>query len=147
MQKTENKKHDGVTNLPPECAHKLIKFFTSSLYMQDTIYTKTSRHNTEQWIELVVRFYLYDVTKKQKHTTYQHLKKLQSKVHEMIKCAFQFEELLHQQKTESKKKFEKDILKQWSLLYDNMSKQVLFKKRKKQSKGKNHKKITQKKPQ
>lgn len=146
MQKTDILESDGVAKrLLPDYAHELVKFFSSSLYMQDTIFTKNSRRNTEQWIELVVRFYVYDTTKKQKNTTYQQLKKLQSKVYEMMKCAFQFEGLLHQHKTEQKIIHEKEIVKQWSLLYDNMSKSILRKKKKHLLKSKNRKKKHSKK--
>ena len=141
MRKTDILESDGVARHLPDYAHELVKFFSSSLYMQDTIFTKNSKRNTEQWIELVVRFYIYDITEKQKNTTYQHLKKLQSKVYEMMNCAFQFEQLLHQHKTEQKRMHEKQIVEQWSILYYNMSKNILRKKKK------NRKKNTQKKPQ
>ena len=105
----------------PDYAHKLIKLFTSSLYVQDTIYTKNTKRITEQWVEFVVRFYLFDKTKEQKRITFTTLKTLQVKVHDMLKCAFQFHDLLQKNKTDAQRLEEKKIEHCWSLLYNNMS--------------------------
>lgn len=123
----------------PDYAHHLIVFFTASLYIQDTIYTKNAKRNTEQWIEFVVRFYAFDKTKEQKRVTYGMLKKLQSKVHDMMKCAFQFEELLHRNRTSERIEDEKRLRSDWSLLYNNMSNTVA------KQKGRKKTKCTQKK--
>lgn len=121
-------------NSIPDYAHNIIVFLTSSLYLQDTIYTKQSKKNTEQWIELVVRFYLYDKHLNEKQNTFTMLKKLKNKVHEMIICAFQFEHLLHQTKTEKMKHLEIKIEQEWKTIYDQMSKQVKHKSKKKKVK-------------
>ena len=119
----------------PTFAHKLILFLSSSLFMQDTIYTKLSKRNTEQWIELVVRFYIHDKYLHEKKHTYTLLKKLQSKVHDMIQCAFQFEQLLHQSsRSKVKKERERQIEQDWKLLYDDLTKHVKHKSKKKKVK-------------
>ena len=123
----------------PDYAHLLITFFTSSLFRQDTIYTKNTKRNTEQWVEYVVRFYLFDKTKEQKRTTFLALKKIQQKVHDVMKCAFQFQELLQQNKTNVRIKKEKDIEKCWSQLYTNMS-SIVAKRKGRKKKSKNTKK-------
>lgn len=123
----------------PGFAHQLIKFFTASLYLQDTIYTKNAKRVTEQWVEYVVRFYAFDRTKEQKRTTYLLLKKLQAKVQSMMKCAFQFEELLHRNKTEQIVEKEKQLQNNWSQLYSNMSQSVA------KQKGRRRPKCTKKK--
>ena len=138
MQKKKHisqRQHYGV----PDCAHQLIKFFTSSLHMQDTIYTRNAKRNTEQWVEFVVRFYAFDKTIDQKRNTYNMLKKLQPKVHNMMKCAFQFEELLHKNKSDKMVEKEKRLQHNWSQLYNNMSQTVA------KQKGRRRAKCTKKK--
>lgn len=126
----------------PDYVHRLIKFFTSSLHMQDTIYTKNTKRSTEQWVEFVVRFYLFDKTKQQQKITFATLKKLQVKVHDMLKCAFQFHALLQRKKTDAQRLEEKSIENCWSLLYNNMSTTVSKQKGRKKNvmKAKNTKK-------
>ena len=104
----------------PVYAHALVKFYSSSLYRQDTIYTKASKKQTEQWIELVVRLYFYDNTQQEKQHTIAQLFKLKSKLQSVMSCAFQFEELLHRSKTESMCKQEKNIKKQWDEFYKSL---------------------------
>lgn len=132
-------KSGKVAPVVPDFAHQLITFFTASLYMQDTIYTKNTKRSTEQWVEYVVRFYVFDRTKDQKRATYILLKRLQAKVHSMMKCAFQFEELLHRNKTEKMVDKEKTLQMNWSQLYNNMSQFVA------KQKGRRRAKSTQKK--
>jgi vacuolar-type H+-ATPase subunit B/Vma2 len=138
QMKTHPHHHNNARGIP-EYAHHLIVFFTSSLYIQDTIYTKNTKRGTEQWIEFVVRFYAFDKTKEQKRVTYGMLKKLQSKVNDMMKCAFQFEELLHKNRTSERIEHEKRLRNDWSLLYANMSNMVA------KQKGRKMTKCTQKK--
>ena len=127
------KKHHHTGGIP-DYVHHLVMFFTASLYMQNTIYTKNAKRNTEQWIEFVVRFYAFDKTTEQKRTTYGMLKKLQAKVHDMMKCAFQFEELLHRNRTSERIEDEKRLQNDWSLLYNNMSTAVTKRKGRKRVK-------------
>lgn len=114
----------------PDYAHRLIKFLTASLYIQDTIYKKASKNYTEQWVELVVRFYIYDACFNAKRSTFDLLKKLKCKVFEMIKCAFQFERLLRSTKpTDKIRAAEKRMEQDWNTLYEQMAKQVKRKSR------------------
>ena len=122
----------------PYYAHNVIVFMTASLYMQDTIYTKISKQNTEQWIELVVRFYIHDTHLIEKQNTFRLLKKLKHKVHEMMLCAFQFEQLLHCSKTDKMKKNQQKLEQDWKLLYEQMLKNT--KQQSKRKKGKQTKK-------
>ena len=104
----------------PVDAHALIKFFSSSLYRQETIYTKASKKHTEQWIELVVRLYFYDSKRNEKKHTIAQLYKLKSKLQSSMNCAFQFEELLHRIKSPSMCNKEQEIIKHWDNFYKSL---------------------------
>jgi hypothetical protein len=116
-------RHVATHGIPLD-AHKLILFFSTSLYTHDTIYTKHPKRNVEQWLELVVRFYIHDKTKGDKRGTYTMLKRLQPRVHDMIGHAFRFEGLLHHSKRESLPAHEAKLKQHWHALYQSMSSEV-----------------------
>jgi hypothetical protein len=116
-------RHAATHGIPSD-AHQLILFFSTSLHIHDTIYTKHPKRNVEQWLELVVRFYIHDKNKSDKRGTYAMLKRLQPRVHDMIAHAFQFEGLLHRSKKESLPAHEAKLKQHWHALYQNMSSEV-----------------------
>lgn len=83
--------------LPPS-AHQIITFLISALHKHDLIFTKANARHIDQWIELVVRFYLHDCTCIQRKKTYIHLKVHHEHVKNSINAIFRFENILKNNK-------------------------------------------------
>ena len=100
----------------PLCAHRLLWFLTSSLHRHDLIYTSTNRHHVEQWVELVVRFYLYDRTKRDRRATYKLLQRHHEHVWKSAVTVFGFEQVLRSTQTPQMQAHEAQLHTCWNEL-------------------------------
>ena len=106
--------------LPPP-AHRLIQFLVGALHKHDLIFTKANARHVEQWVELVVRFYLHDHTTAQRRKTYAHLQAHQAHVKSSIDAVFRFEAILRNNKrTERMVQGETALLGEWKTLEQHL---------------------------
>ena len=106
--------------LPP-AAHRLIQFLVGALHKHDLIFTKANARHVEQWVELVVRFYLHDHTATQRRKTYTHLQAHQAHVKSSMDAVFRFEAILRNNKrTERMIRGEKTLLSEWKTLEQHL---------------------------
>ena len=109
-----------VCPLPP-AAHHFIQFLVGALHKHDLIFTKANTRHVEQWIELIVRFYLHDQTTAQRRKTYAHLQAHHAHVKNSIDAVFRFEAILRNNKrTEKMIQGEKTLLKEWKTLEQHL---------------------------
>ena len=106
--------------LPP-AAHRLIQFLVGALHKHDLIFTKANARHVEQWVELIVRFYLHDHTATQRRKTYTHLQAHQGHVKSSMDAVFRFEAILRNNKrTERMIRGEKTLLSEWKTLEQHL---------------------------
>lgn len=98
-------------------AHKLIKFFASSIHIQGAIHPQTNKQLAEQWIELTVRYFLYDTTNAEFSATHNELIKLKSKLETFMQNAFQSKKQLREPTIPTTTSFQSDIETAWVLFY------------------------------
>lgn len=105
----------------PSSAHDLITFLISALHKHDLIFTKANVRHIDQWIELVVRFYLHDYTCVQRKKTHIHLKVHHEHVKNSIDAVFRFEHILKNNKqSEKMAKGEELIQSAWYTLEQHL---------------------------
>ena len=105
----------------PSAAHRLIQFLVGALHKHDLIFTKANARHVEQWVELVVRFYLHDHTTAQRRKTYTHLQAHQMHVKSSIDAVFRFEAILRNNKrTEQMIRGETALLSEWKTLEQHL---------------------------
>ena len=100
----------------PDCAHRLLLFFTTALHRHDLIFTDTNRHHVEQWVELLARFYLYDTTPATRHATYTLLQRHHTHVWKNAQAVMSFEQLLRHTRTPKMAAFEQQLHNDWTAL-------------------------------
>ena len=103
--------------LLPLHAHRLIQFIVGALHKHDLIFTKANARHVEQWVELLVRFYLHDHTAVQRRKTYKHLQVHHTHVKSSMDATFRFEAILRNNKrTERMVEGETALLRDWKSL-------------------------------
>lgn len=78
----------------PENAHTCVVFLTSSQIRHEIVFTDKNLQGLEQWIELLIRFYLYDRTHKARLATKSLLIDNREFISDIIKSVFDFERIL-----------------------------------------------------
>ena len=118
--------------LPPS-AHHIIRFLISALHKHDLIFTKANARHIDQWIELIVRFYLHDCNNVQRKKTHVHLKVHQEHVKNSIDAVFRFESILKNNKqNEQMIQCEEVIRSAWRTLEQHLRTLVINRQRPKQ---------------
>lgn len=115
--------------LPPS-AHHIITFLIGALHKHDLIFTKANARHIDQWIELIVRFYLHDSNGVQRKKTHVHLKVHHEHVKNSIDAVFRFESILKNNKqSEQMVKGEEGIRNAWLTLEEHLRAQVINRQR------------------
>ena len=111
-----HRNYHPVDQTVPEEAHRIVIFLAAALHKHTIIFTKANYRTIEQWIELVIRLFLYDRTKLQRKRTVDLLKRDAPAILQNIRSIFNFERILVESQDDVMKREEKEVMRVWTQL-------------------------------